>query len=90
MDIDPSETVHFLLGKLSCFCMVLAEGKGLELGVGIEACMLERELLLGGVGVGESKNPTKNLHILGDWRNTVTSDFVRNFTSDTGKLTFPL
>ena len=39
---------------------------------------------------GKVKNPSKNLHVLGDWRNTVTSDFVRNITSATGNLTFPL
>lgn len=35
VDIDLSKTAQFLLGRLSCFCGVLAGGKGLELVVGI-------------------------------------------------------
>lgn len=42
MDIDPSKIAHLLFGKLSALCMVLAEGKSLELGVSTWACTLER------------------------------------------------
>lgn len=55
VDIDSSDTAHFLFRKLSCFCGGLAEGKDLELCVGVQACTLEGKVLL--AEMGRKKTP---------------------------------
>lgn len=90
VDIDPSDTAHFLLGKLSCLCGGLTEGKDLELCVGVQACTLEGKVLLGEMGRKKTHHPTKSLHVLEGWRNTVISDFVKFPVAEVIFLTFPL